>query len=264
MRRIVLWLIPLLLLAPSVRAEDDPKEQTKSEQASAAAKAIKELEAGLKETEAAARKAFQEAKTPEAQRKVQDEFRAKLRNEFADKYLAVAEKYPKDPEALQALQLVFSVGRDEQVEKAVALILKNAPDSEQAVELAQALAQRGSSAGEKLIRGLLAKNTNHAAQARLTLALGQLFKSQSESADLSLADAATLNEKAEKTFTQVMDEFKDVKDAAAQAKGSLFEVRTLGIGKTAPEITGEDGDSKKFKLSDYRGKVVVLDFWASW
>jgi cytochrome oxidase Cu insertion factor (SCO1/SenC/PrrC family) len=32
-------------------------------------------------------------------------------------------------------------------------------------------------------------------------------------------------------------------------------------GKRAPEITGEDADGTVFKLSDYRGKVVLLDFW---
>ena len=38
----------------------------------------------------------------------------------------------------------------------------------------------------------------------------------------------------------------------------------LAIGKVAPEISGEDVDGVKFKLSDYRGKVVVLDFWGDW
>jgi len=33
------------------------------------------------------------------------------------------------------------------------------------------------------------------------------------------------------------------------------------VGKRAPDITGEDADGVKFKLSDYRGKVVLLDFW---
>jgi hypothetical protein len=38
----------------------------------------------------------------------------------------------------------------------------------------------------------------------------------------------------------------------------------LEIGKVAPDIEGEDIDGVKFKLSDYRGKVVVLDFWGHW
>jgi hypothetical protein len=36
------------------------------------------------------------------------------------------------------------------------------------------------------------------------------------------------------------------------------------IGNLAPEIEGEDIDGQRFKLSDYRGKVVVLDFWGHW
>ena len=36
------------------------------------------------------------------------------------------------------------------------------------------------------------------------------------------------------------------------------------IGNQAPEISGEDIDGVAFKLSDYRSKVVVLDFWGDW
>ena len=36
------------------------------------------------------------------------------------------------------------------------------------------------------------------------------------------------------------------------------------IGTPAPEIDGEDADGIRFKLSDYRGKVVMLDFWGHW
>jgi predicted Zn finger-like uncharacterized protein len=38
----------------------------------------------------------------------------------------------------------------------------------------------------------------------------------------------------------------------------------FNINQLAPEIEGEDLDGVRFKLSDYRGKVVVLDFWGHW
>ena len=36
------------------------------------------------------------------------------------------------------------------------------------------------------------------------------------------------------------------------------------VGQPAPEIDGEDLKGQVFKLSDYRGKVVLLSFWADW
>jgi cytochrome oxidase Cu insertion factor (SCO1/SenC/PrrC family) len=33
------------------------------------------------------------------------------------------------------------------------------------------------------------------------------------------------------------------------------------VGSAAPEIQGIDADGVAFKLSDYRGKVVLVDFW---
>ena len=36
------------------------------------------------------------------------------------------------------------------------------------------------------------------------------------------------------------------------------------IGKLAPEIVGQDIDGNPMKLSDYRCKVVMLDFWGNW
>ena len=39
---------------------------------------------------------------------------------------------------------------------------------------------------------------------------------------------------------------------------------TPRLGLPAPEIVGEDLDGVPFRLSDYRGKVVVLDFWGHW
>ena len=48
------------------------------------------------------------------------------------------------------------------------------------------------------------------------------------------------------------------------ARAALFAMQNLRVGKAAPEIEGEDIDGVKFKLSDYRGKVVLLDFWGHW
>jgi cytochrome oxidase Cu insertion factor (SCO1/SenC/PrrC family) len=45
---------------------------------------------------------------------------------------------------------------------------------------------------------------------------------------------------------------------------AVVPAKALAIGKIAPEIEAEDIDGVKFKLSDYRGKVVVLDFWGDW
>lgn len=39
---------------------------------------------------------------------------------------------------------------------------------------------------------------------------------------------------------------------------------SLAVGQPAPEITGVDLHGKPMKLSDFRGKVVVLDFWGDW
>ena len=52
--------------------------------------------------------------------------------------------------------------------------------------------------------------------------------------------------------------------SAPLPRGAEEPAATLNVGDPAPEIEGEDLDGKKFKLSDYRGKVVFLDFWAHW
>jgi AhpC/TSA family len=45
------------------------------------------------------------------------------------------------------------------------------------------------------------------------------------------------------------------------AKTELFAIRHLAVGKEAPDIEGPDQDGIRFKLSDYRGRVVLLYFW---
>jgi cytochrome oxidase Cu insertion factor (SCO1/SenC/PrrC family) len=45
----------------------------------------------------------------------------------------------------------------------------------------------------------------------------------------------------------------------AAPEGNVAEGVT--VNKRAPDITGVDADGVSFRLSDYRGKIVLLDFW---
>jgi len=61
-------------------------------------------------------------------------------------------------------------------------------------------------------------------------------------------------------------DFGDVKlpfggTVADNAKTELFAIRNLAVGRPAPDIEGPDQDGVRFKLSDYRGKVVLLYLW---
>ncbi len=51
--------------------------------------------------------------------------------------------------------------------------------------------------------------------------------------------------------------------AKAEARQRVLREKAA-VGKPAPDIVGKDLDGVEFKLSDYRGKVVMLDFWGDW
>jgi hypothetical protein len=143
-----------------------------------------------------------------------------------------------------------------------------------------------------LLRQVLANNKQAQVQGQACLALArllrqeaqmvQILKDQPEQAKtlearlgkekvkrLREADPVQLEKEAERLLERVVKEFANLKDARRRTLGTvaeseLFELRNLSIGKIAPDIEGEDIDGKPFKLSDYRGKVVVLDFWGHW
>ena len=48
------------------------------------------------------------------------------------------------------------------------------------------------------------------------------------------------------------------------ARAKLDEIRSVGVGQPAPEISGEDAKGDPMKLEDYRGKVVLLTFSGAW
>ncbi len=78
---------------------------------------------------------------------------------------------------------------------------------------------------------------------------------------------------AEKLFEQFLAEFDGKVNYPAQvieqtnrieAEMRLAQLRTLRLGKPAPAITGVDLNDKPMTLDEFRGKVVILNFWATW
>ena len=44
----------------------------------------------------------------------------------------------------------------------------------------------------------------------------------------------------------------------------LISLKKLGNGASAPDLTLQTLDGKTLSLKDLRGKIVLIDFWASW
>jgi hypothetical protein len=84
-------------------------------------------------------------------------------------------------------------------------------------------------------------------------------------------DPRALDQEAEALLTRVVANYADTPNndknlrretgtLGDAARADLHEMRDLAVGKPAPEIEGKDLDGRPFRLSSYRGKVVVLDF----
>jgi hypothetical protein len=251
----------------------------------------------------ALRKEYHRARADLAKAKTDGE-RKKLierRNQVAPKILALAQRYPKEPLAVDALfdMVWFGMpGRD----KALALLQRDharsarlgqvrtqtAFGSPQDVTIMQQVASFFSKEGESFLRTVLERNPHRAVQGQACLALAQfqvnrlhrlaLLKERPDLAgqyeklfgkafleDLQRNRAKAAKE-AEALFERAAAKYGDVKlpsggTVGDKAKTGLFGIRDLTVGKAAPDIEGKDQDGKQFKLSDYRGKVVLLYFW---
>ncbi len=70
-------------------------------------------------------------------------------------------------------------------------------------------------------------------------------------------------EKAEPVYNLLSDKVKSLPSAVAFA-GQLEIAKKTGIGKMAMDFSQTDTSGKLVSLSDFKGKYVLVDFWASW
>lgn len=224
----------------------------------------------------------------------------KHRNALALKFLELAEKNPNDPIALDALmQAVWQVngmwpvelvGEEPARARAFELLQRDHVRSDRIAPLCRRISYGFCKEYETFLRAVLAKNPHKIVQATAMLSLGHFLHGRMQRVDLCrdqpnhakefeglfgkdyLAellrqDRDKVVKEIETVFEQAIEKHGDVKfpggdTVAEQAKAELFEIRHLSVGKEAPDIEGEDQNGKQFKLSDSRGKVVLLDFWS--
>lgn len=288
MHRFVIALLSAGALASVVTALDDPP---KGKAEAATAKTPQEqYEAIAEEFDKAQnefRKLYRAAK-PEERRKLVEE-KAPKPEEFAKRFLELAQKHPKTDAASESLVWVVTrLGGGPAAKEAIGLLGKDYVTSEKIGDACEAIAGVGDPTSQALLTRILAENQNKDARGKACFALAQFFLQQSQFAEqLEGENAKQLEDylgkerveaikagkkefpkQAEHYLESVIKNFADVKSyrgtLGESAKGELFEIQNLAVGKVAPEIESKDLDDKPVKLSDLRGKVVVLDIWATW
>jgi hypothetical protein len=203
--------------------------------------------------------------------------------QFYSQRASIAKQVASNADLAKRLELFFGKETADEIKKAdvkkleasSAAMYKEFADNyladteqDRLVNLCVQLSFSGDASSESLLRTVVEKDKRRDVQGVACLALGQVLKEQSNQlADSDAKKSKEFRTKSEEMLSRAANKFADVKfgfrgTVGETAKRELYELRHLSVGLPAPEIEGEDQDGKKFKLSDYKGKVVLLDFWS--
>lgn len=195
----------------------------------------------------------------------------KLKPSFADyakRFLALAIEKPSDDAALDAL--VWIVNNEEpdepftRLDEVFELIEKHHIGSPRLKSVVSSLASSASKTADALLESLIEKGSDRTVRGSACFYLATSRYERNEGHDETvLAGVETLLERVKKDFANIRVDDED-KNLGEMADALLFKVKYLQPGKVAPEIEGTDVSGKRIKLSDQRGKVVMLVFWGSW
>ena len=106
---------------------------------------------------------------------------------------------------------------------------------------------------------------NYYKQCDVQLAFAKEFFNSYVSLDLvnNIARNNKYNHLAEEVFNLLSDSLLQLPKAAV-TKEFFLNKNKVRIGSIAPEFEMNDRFGRNIKLSNYRGKYLLLDFWASW
>jgi thiol-disulfide isomerase/thioredoxin len=239
--------------------------------------------------------------TAEADRRAASHRYTKQIAELGKRAIALAQAHPRVPEAVEALVWArSSPGRNDPglYDRIYDMLAEHHLDSDALVQVCAYawLDTTRSARAEPFLLAAFERSRNINVRARACLSLGLYQKELAHLARnlndpvrgeilsknlersggdvvprLRSLDPAKLEQEAASYFEITMKEYAHLRPSGAKtpelgerAAGELFQMQHLSIGSKAPEIEGEDIDGKPLKLSDFRGKVVLISFWATW
>jgi hypothetical protein len=188
------------------------------------------------------------------------------RDEFAGELAALAHEVPGSEVAARAWLDVFRQAcllddrplYESALERLLADHLRSPAIASLAGELVYGAPPWSAPQAAAALRAILAGNDDEEVQA---FGLGQL--ALLVGLDASFGDAG--REEALGLLARISERFAERQflgmDAAQFVAGARHEIEHLRVGQTAPDFATVDQDGAAFRLSDYRGRVVVLDFW---